>query len=308
MDKKKRILIVEDEDHMLSLLRYNLGKEDYEIDVAHNGEEGLGEVKKNRPDLIVSDVMMPKMDGYEFCRELRKEPDTKTIPFIFLTARGQLPDKIEGLRTGADDYITKPFVPRELIEMVNARLSRVEIYKDMASSDGLTGFYNQKATKEYLGAEVIRAGRLKIPLSVGFMDIDLFRKINERYGHPMGDQVLKKLAEVIKGSVSREDIAGRWGGEEFVLIFPTKTEEQAFDRLEDIRKKIESVKFIDRGPTVTISIGTSSFPNDADNADELVEKADKALFRAKSTGRNRIVRCSELGEEGNYGTSKSTHS
>ena len=289
MDKKKRILIVEDEDHMLSLLRYNLGREDFEIGVAHNGEEGLGEVKKNRPDLIVSDIMMPKMDGYEFCRELRKEPDTKTIPFIFLTARGQLPDKIEGLRTGADDYITKPFVPKELVEMVNARLSRVEIYKEMANSDGLTGFYNQKATKEYLGAEVIRAGRLKIPLSVGFMDIDLFRKVNERFGHPSGDSVLQTVAETIRGMMNKEDVAGRWGGEEFLLILPGVDESEALVRFEKIREEISRLTFRDKGLKVSFSIGVAAYPNDASNAEELVKKADMALLRAKKTGRNRVV-------------------
>jgi len=294
MDKKKRILIVEDEDHMLSLLKYNLGKEDFDIDVARDGEEGLCEVKKNRPDLIVSDIMMPKMDGYEFCRKLRKEPDTKTIPFIFLTARGQLPDKIEGLRTGADDYITKPFVPKELVEMVNARLSRVEIYKEMASSDGLTGFYNQKATKEYLCAEVIRAGRLNIPLSVGFMDIDLFRKVNERFGHPSGDSVLKTVAETLRGMMNKEDVAGRWGGEEFLLILPGNGESEALVRLENIREKISRLTFPDKELTVSFSIGVATYPGDALTAEELVKKADMALLRAKKTGRNRVVSFSSL--------------
>jgi len=295
--KKKRILIVDDENNILSLLQYNLGKEDYDVDVAHNGEEGLGEVKKNKPDIIISDVNMPKMDGYEFCRELRKEPETKTIPFIFLTARGQLPDKIEGLRTGADDYITKPFVPKELMEMVNARLSRVEIYKDMASSDGLTGFFNQKATKEYLNAEITRACRLNIPLSVGFMDIDLFRKVNERFGHPSGDSVLKAVAETIRGTMNKEDIAGRWGGEEFLLILPGVDESGALARLENIREKISRLTFPDIQLTVSLSIGAATYPNDAADCEELVKKADTALLRAKKTGRNRVVSFSGMNKE-----------
>jgi len=289
MEEMKRVLIVEDEEHMRSLIKYNLSKEHFEVATAKDGCDALEEVKKNKPDLIISDVMMPRMDGYEFCRKLRKEPDTKTIPFIFLTARGQLPDKIEGLRTGADDYITKPFVPKELIEMVNARLSRVEIYKDMASSDGLTGFYNQKATKEYLGAELIRAGRLGIPLSVGFMDIDLFRKVNERFGHPSGDSVLKTVAETIRGMMNKEDVAGRWGGEEFLLILPGVDESEALARLENIREKISRLTFPDKELTVSFSIGVAAYPNDASNSEELVKKADMALLRAKKTGRNRVV-------------------
>jgi len=289
MEGKKRVLVVEDEEHMRALLKYNLGKENYDIDTAKDGLEGLEEVKKQKPDLIISDIMMPKMDGYEFCKTLRDDPKTKTIPFIFLTAKGQLPDKVEGLRTGADDYITKPFIPKELIEMVNARLKRVEVYKKMADMDELTGLCNRRAIQEHLTAEIIRARRLDIPVSIGFMDIDLFRKINERFGHPIGDEVLKKLAETIRGSIEKEDIAGRWGGEEFVMIFPAKTKEQAVDRIEDIRGRIGKLEFQQKGLSITVSIGVAGFPKDAQNSDELVENADKALYRAKSTGRDRSV-------------------
>jgi diguanylate cyclase (GGDEF)-like protein len=294
MEGMKKVLIVEDEEHMRSLLKYNLNKENYEIYTAKDGCEGLEEAKKQKPDLIISDIMMPKMDGYEFCRTLREDPKTRTIPFIFLTARGQLPDKVEGLRTGADDYITKPFIPKELIEMVNARLKRVEVYKKMADIDELSGLYNHRALVEQLTAEVIRARRLGLSICVGFMDIDLFRKINERFGHPAGDEVIKKLAETIKDSIGKEDIAGRWGGEEFVVIFPTKTAEQVLKCLEDLRAKIEKLVFMEHGQSVTVSIGISSFPEDAQNADELIERADKALFRAKSTGRNRTVVYSKM--------------
>lgn len=279
---------------MRALLKYNLSRENYEVDIAKDGCEGLEEAKKQKPDLIISDIMMPKMDGYEFCRTLREDPKTRTIPFIFLTAKGQLPDKVEGLRTGADDYITKPFIPKELIEMVNARLKRVEVYKKMADIDELSGLYNHRALVEQLTAEVIRARRLGLSICVGFMDIDLFRKINERFGHPAGDEVIKKLAETIKDSIGKEDIGGRWGGEEFVVIFPTKTAEQVLKCLEDLRAKIEKLVFMEHGQSVTVSIGISSFPEDAQNVDELIERADKALFRAKSTGRNRMVVYSKM--------------
>jgi diguanylate cyclase (GGDEF)-like protein len=178
--------------------------------------------------------------------------------------------------------------------MVNARLSRVEIYKEMASSDGLTGFYNQKATKEYLCAEVIRADRLNIPLSVGFMDIDLFRKVNERFGHPSGDSVLKTVAETLRGMMNKEDVAGRWGGEEFLLILPGNGESEALVRLENIREKISRLTFPDKELTVSFSIGVATYPGDALTAEELVKKADMALLRAKKTGRNRVVSFSSL--------------
>jgi diguanylate cyclase (GGDEF)-like protein len=297
MESRKKVLVVEDEEHMRALLKYNLVKENYDVDTAKDGFEGLEEVKKQKPDLIISDIMMPKMDGYEFCRTLREDPKNKTIPFIFLTAKGQLPDKVEGLRTGADDYITKPFIPKELIEMVNARLKRVEVYKKMADIDELTELYNHRSTLEQLTAELIRAKRLELSICVGFLDIDLFRKINERFGHPVGDRVLIKLAEAIKKLLDKEDIAGRWGGEEFLIIFPEKTEEQAFKGLEAIRTGTEELTFAEEGLSVTVSIGVSSFPADARNVDELVALADKALYRAKSTGRNRTVLYSTMIKE-----------
>lgn len=296
MKQKKRVLVVEDEEHMRSLLKYNLNKENYEVNTAGDGFEGLEEVKRQKPDLIISDIMMPKMDGYEFCKILRDDPKTKTIPFIFLTAKGQLPDKVEGLRTGADDYITKPFVPKELIEMVNARLERVDVYKKMADIDELTELYNHRSLLEQLTAEVIRGRRLDIPIGVGFLDIDLFRKINERFGHPSGDAVLKELAETIKKSLEKEDIAGRWGGEEFLVIFPEKTGRQAFESLENMRMEIEKLSFPEKGLSVTVSIGVSSFPSDAKNVDELVVLADKAMYRAKNTGRNRTVLYSTIAD------------
>lgn len=289
MGNKKCVLVVEDEEHMRALLQYNLNRENYEVCTAKDGFEGLEEVKKQKPDLIISDIMMPKMDGYEFCKTLRDDPKNKTIPFIFLTAKGQLPDKVEGLRTGADDYITKPFVPRELIEMVNARLERVDVYKKMADIDELTELYNHRSLLEQLTAEVIRGRRLDIPICVGFLDIDLFRKINERFGHPVGDAVLKKIAETVKKPLEKEDVAGRWGGEEFLVIFPAKTGAQAFDSLETMRAEIEKLSFPEKGLSVTVSIGVSSFPSDAKSVDELVALADKAMYRAKNTGRNRTV-------------------
>ena len=145
MEDKRRVLVVEDEDNMRSLIKYNLSREDYDVRTARNGQEGLMLVKESRPDLIISDVMMPQMNGIEFCRILREDPDTKGIPFIFLSAKGQLPDKVEGLDTGADDYMTKPFVPKELLEMVKVRIKRVDVYKHIADTDSLTSLYNHRA-------------------------------------------------------------------------------------------------------------------------------------------------------------------
>ena len=289
MEDKKKILIVEDEDNMLSLLKYNLSKEDFDVYIARDGREGLEKVKSGKPDLIVSDVMMPNMDGFEFCRNLRKDPETRTIPFIFLTARGQLPDKLEGLQTGADDYITKPFVPKELVAMVHARLNRTDVYKELADSDRLTGLFNKKALEQNISAEIVRAKRLNIPLSLGFLDIDLFRKVNERFGHEAGDEAIRGVASVIKNSLETDDIAGRFGGEEFIIVLPNKVPADAFKRLEELRIRIANISFHEHDLKVAVSIGSSTFPQDAEDMKGLIKKSDEALYRAKKTGRNRTV-------------------
>jgi len=294
MEEVKKVLIVDDEEHMRALLKYNLSKENYDIRTANDGEQALEEVKKQIPDLIISDVMMPRMDGYEFCMTLREDPKTKTIPFIFLTAKGQLPDKIAGLKKGADDYLTKPFVPKELVEMVNARLKRVQVYKEMADTDALTGLYNKRSLLEHIHAEMIRAKRMGILLCIGFIDIDFFRTINNRYGHSVGDEVLISVSGAIRKSIQKEDFAGRYGGEEFMVIYVAKTVEQAAVDLEELRKNIEQLSFAQPDLKVMVSIGVSCFPDDGGDLKELVSKADQAMYQAKHTGMNRVVTYSNM--------------
>jgi diguanylate cyclase (GGDEF)-like protein len=292
-----KILIVDDEAHMRELLRYNFKKEGYEVEIASNGIEGIDVVKKDRPDLIISDVMMPKMDGIEFCKTLRGRPESEAIPFIFLTAKGQLPDKIAGLRIGADDYITKPFIPKELIEMVNTRMKRVKVYKEGSEIDELTGIYNRKFMKERLASDLDKAGRLGLPLALGFIDVDAFGKVNDKYGHPVGDVVLKSLAESLSKSIKEDHALARYGGEEFVAIMLATAREEALRLMEEARARVENTKFSHEGKEldlkVTVSIGVSFYPEDAQDPDGLISCADKALFTAKNRGRNRVAVLSE---------------
>lgn len=288
-----KILIVDDESHMLELLRYNFKKEGYEVAVASDGAEGVESVKKEKPDLIISDVMMPRMDGIEFCKALREKEETNSIPFIFLTAKGQLPDKITGLKTGADDYITKPFIPRELIEMVNTRLKRISVYKEKAEIDELTNIYNRKYFKDKLASDLSKAERLGIPLALGFIDIDRFGEVNDRYGHPVGDIVLRDLAGVMKRLVSGENTLARYGGEEFVVIMPVSREDEDLKLMEEICRRVEDARFSYSGKEielkVTVSIGVAFFPRDAKDADSIISAADRALYIAKNGGRNRVA-------------------
>lgn len=289
----KKILVVDDEKHMQELLKYHLLKNGYEVRVAGNGLEALAEVKQSKPDLIISDVMMPKMDGYEFCKKLREEDETKTIPFIFLTAKGQLPDKIQGLKIGADDYIVKPFNPEELMQMVKARSKRVEIYMEAANLDELTGIYNLRYLRERLKEELDKAIKTSQYLTVCFIDIDQFSKVNDTLGHPVGDQVIKRIAEIMKENIRISDILARYGGEEFVAVLEETNPEDAYRVMERVRNAIENERFRykdkDLNIKVTVSIGVAGYPKNEKVGQELIEKADKALYMAKEQGRNRVV-------------------
>ncbi len=289
----KNVLVVDDEKHMQELLKYHLLKNGYEVRVSGNGLEALAEVKQSKPDLIISDVMMPKMDGYEFCKKLREDDGTKTIPFIFLTAKGQLPDKIQGLKIGADDYIVKPFNPEELMQMVKARSKRVEIYMEAANLDELTGIYNLRYLRERLKEDLDKAIKTSQYLAVCFIDIDQFSKVNDTLGHPVGDQVIKRIAEVIKENIRFSDILARYGGEEFVAVLEETNPEDAHRIMERVRGAIENERFRykdkDLNIKVTVSIGVAGYPKNEKVGQELIEKADKALYMAKEQGRNRVV-------------------
>jgi diguanylate cyclase (GGDEF)-like protein len=299
MNDKRTIIVVEDEENMRSLLSYNLEKEGYDVATANNGEEGLLQVREHHPDLIISDVMMPKMNGYDFCLALRDDVATQGIPFIFLSAKGQLPDKFEGLNRGADDYITKPFNINELLAMVKTRMKRVDIYKHIADTDELTSLLNRRALLEHLHGDIERARKFGRNLCVGFLDIDLFRKINERYGHPAADIALAKLAQTIKGMLHERDFAGRYGGEEFLVVLADKDRDKALCVLEDIRSVIEKMIFDVPTLRVTLSIGAACFPEDAGDMEQLIDASDKALLVAKHTGRNRVIMFSKVKEAKN---------
>jgi two-component system cell cycle response regulator len=289
----KKVLVVDDEKHMQELVKYHLLKNGYEVKVAGNGLEGIEAVERDKPDLIISDIMMPKIDGYEFCRRIRDNKDTKTIPFIFLTAKGQLPDKIQGLKTGADDYIVKPFNPQELIQMVKSRSRRVEAYLEEANLDELTGIYNLRYLRGRLREVLNKAIRLSQYLSICFIDIDRFGKVNDSFGHPAGDTVLKRVAELIKENIRFTDILARYGGEEFVVVMEGSKTEDAYRSMERVRQSIETANFKHKDKElelkITVSVGIAGFPKNGCADAELIEKADQALLRAKEQGKNKVI-------------------
>jgi len=296
--KKKQplVLIVDDVAKNLQLLGNILKKENYRIAAASNGKQAVAIAINTSPDLILLDVMMPEMDGFEACSKLKNIPQTKDIPIIFLTAKVETEDIIKGFKVGAVDYVTKPFNSYELLARVKTHLE-LKISKDLLEeknkllemlsvTDGLTGLYNHRYIVDALSQRITEARRYRQPLSVVMLDIDYFKKINDKYGHVFGDEVLIKISSVIEETIRKVDIAGRYGGEEFLIVIPGTDFSGAYKIAERIRESIEKIKWDNDGLKVTISGGICKFKDE--DSEKLITKADRLLYKAKESGRDRI--------------------
>lgn len=295
-EKQPLVLIVDDVAKNLQLLGNILKKENYRIAAANNGKQAVAIASDINPDLILLDVMMPEMDGFEACGKLKNIPETKDIPIIFLTAKVETEDMIKGFKAGAVDYVTKPFNSYELLARVKTHLE-LKISRDLLEkknklleilsiTDGLTGLYNHRYIVDALSQRITETRRYGKPLSIVMLDIDYFKKINDKYGHVFGDEVLIKISSVIEETVRKVDIAGRYGGEEFLIVIPDTDSSGAYKTAERIRESIEKIKWDKDGQKVTISGGVCEFKDE--DSEKLIAKADKLLYRAKESGRNRI--------------------
>lgn len=304
---KARVLLVEDDPLQAEATKELLITAGYEVLWANDGVNAIKIVKGEKPDIILLDVILPGLDGYEVCRWLKLEDSTKGIPVIMLTIKKDLSDKISGLQIGADDYLPKPYNALELnariyaslrnkalqdeLKMKNSQLEEL-LYKVeyMAITDALTGLYNRRRFHDVLTKEFERSKRYNTPFSLTMLDIDHFKGINDGFGHLAGDLVLKQVAKVIQKSIRDIDTASRYGGEEFMLILPNTDAKGSIHVAERIRTAVESHSFesLNNGK-ITISIGISGMPDSLlNNEDRLIRCTDIALYRAKEKGRNRV--------------------
>lgn len=295
---KQTILIVDDAPANIKVLGEAL-KFDYHIIVATNGEKALQIAASSKPpDLILMDIIMPGMDGYEACKKLKQEEQTRNIPVVFITAKDQEEDETHGLELGAVDYITKPFS----LPIVKARVKthlELKRHRDnlehLSACDGLTGIPNRRRFEEMFDQEWKRSIRQSRALSLVMMDIDYFKLFNDHYGHLLGDDCLKLVAETLLVTIRRPgDFVARYGGEEFVCILPETDKEGAFTVAELFRKSIDHLKMKHEkshiSDHVTISLGVATTIPKAEKAMKfLIEEADKALYQAKEAGRNRVI-------------------
>jgi diguanylate cyclase (GGDEF)-like protein len=292
--ERARVLVVDDQRLNLNIL-HGLLKDDYQVMVATSGEQGLKAATTGRPDLILLDINMPGLDGYEVCRRLKQDPVTKQIPIIFITAMSDSEDETRGLELGAADYITKPFHAAVVRARVNTQI-RLKQHSDLLESyafrDGLTGLANRRAFDDRSVAEWNRCRRTATPLSALMIDVDHFKLYNDSYGHGQGDECLRSVARALNSRVQRtSDLLARYGGEEFVVLLPDTDQSAALAVGERLREAVEQLHMEHRASKVTdhvtISVGVATAVPSAEGLlVSLLEQADGMLYACKSAGRN----------------------
>ncbi|MEY8709805.1 diguanylate cyclase domain-containing protein [Mangrovibacter phragmitis] len=294
---KPRILIVDDQPvniHTLSAVFHG----ELDIIVATSGEKALHLALKQKPDLILLDIVMPDIDGYEVCRKLKNDPITEWIPIIFVTAETEANVEAYGFEIGAVDFIAKPINPAIVRARVMTQLM-LKLYMDnmreVAWLDGLTGLYNRRRFDEMLKQHWLLCRREQRPLAIIMLDVDFFKRFNDNYGHQKGDDCLRAIAIALKGTLRRPmDMVFRYGGEEFTCLLPLTDLAGAQERASAILNAIKALQIPHAtsrvSPFVTISIGIAcTIPEQEKGEEDLLNHSDQALYQSKSDGRNRIT-------------------
>jgi diguanylate cyclase (GGDEF)-like protein len=291
-----RILLVDDAMENIQILHHAL-RDEHEVLFALDGEKALQIALEQQPDLILLDAVMPGMDGYAVCAELRSSPRLQDIPVIFVTALSQPEDETRALEAGAVDFISKPFNVAVVRARVRSQLTikrQADAMRELSMTDVLTGVANRRSFNDTIDAEWRRCARACLPLSVIMIDIDHFKLYNDHYGHQAGDTCLQQISAAMKRCATRpQDLLARYGGEEFILLLPQEglegTEVVANRILEEVRKLAIPHAASTTAMHVTVSLGLASVqpPPDSTEASALIRAADSNLYRAKQTGRNR---------------------
>lgn len=295
MSPLQTVLVVDDEKQNRSLLA-ELLKDDCRVILAKNGDQALERTHEQKPDLILLDVLMPEMSGYQVIQTLKKDDETRHIPIIFISALDSPADEERGLDLGAVDYITKPFHPSIVRKRVRNHLQSVHqrhLLESLAMIDSLTEIANRRRYNEVLENEWRRGARSRSPLSLAIIDVDHFKAYNDHLGHAEGDHVLRKIAGTLSGFVRRPgDLIARYGGEEFVLVLPNTDATAAASIGNEIRASVEALRLphpnspVSRHITVSLG-GMTVTPSNGEIEPRLFQEADAALYAAKAEGRNR---------------------
>jgi len=296
-----RVVVVDDDAAIRRLVSLFLKRSGYEVREFATGEEARTALPATPWDLAILDRRLPDLDGLVLCHELKSNPELRNRYVIMLTGEADQEDKVQGLDLGADDYITKPFQPPELLARIRAGKRIIDLQKELMETnrrlellsitDGLTKLYNHRYFQDELLRAFDESQRYQRPLSLAMVDIDFFKKVNDTYGHAVGDEVLKAVSRMFQQSIRSTDLAARYGGEEFAVMMPETELQDAITFAEKIRSLVEAAEVpTAAGPLrITVSIGVSTVPHTRiRTAHEVVVAADRALYRAKKNGRNQV--------------------
>jgi diguanylate cyclase (GGDEF)-like protein len=294
-DRPLTVLVAEDHKDLMEMLKTVLSRSRHRVVSAGDGEEAMEQLARERVDIALLDIMMPKMTAFQVCRKIREDPRLKSIYVIFLTALAGENERVKGLEAGADDYITKPFYFPELLARISVgeRLThrRWEVERQ-AVRDPLTGLYNRRMLEERLNDEFERAKRYQRPLSLLMIDIDNLKLVNDVYGHDWGDAVLQKIAQRLREKTRKSDIPVRYGGDEFVMVLPETPLQGALQAADKIRQEAKSLVFDPQSSapfSVTVSIGAASTSEKMyAHWREILKAADVAVYGAKTTGKDSV--------------------
>lgn len=282
------ILIVDDNHNNIDFLVGLLAE--YDISVAIDGERALEQIAEERPELILLDVSMPEMDGYEVCSIIKSNPKTKDIPVLFLSAHTDAESIVKGFDVGGVDYITKPYRPREVLARVETHLKLKELRDElekMAYEDPMTGIANRRRFFEKIHILFSKVQSNNLPLYLFAVDIDKFKKINDTFGHDIGDAVIGVLVEIVKKELGKNDCISRFGGDEFVIMTMQSNQEKALNLVKKIQENIAKTHFL-RGVSIhfSVSIGIVEIENFDENIDTLLKRADQNLYKEKRSKRD----------------------
>lgn len=297
-EEMPQILLVEDTEVDAKIIENALEEESFQLTMVKNGKDVFSTIRQKEIDLILLDILLPDMNGFEICRRLKK--NHKNIQVVIVTCLDDLESKIKGIELGVDDFLVKPIIGRELKARVKTLLEkkvhldslRTHYHDALGRSqvDWLTGLYNHGYFQEFLGYELKRALEQGFPVSLIMIDVDNFKRYNDTLGHSAGDAILREMGQVVRNSIREVDFAARYGGEEFAVVLPYVQRENAIIIAKRIHKAFTSHEFfpeksIELG-NPTVSMGIAIFPEEASNKADLIIQADSMLYKAKQSGKN----------------------
>jgi two-component system cell cycle response regulator len=299
------VLLVEDNESDSRMVRHFLKDLPLQINSVASGKEAVKVAQSGGADLMLLDILLPDVDGFEVCRQVKNSERGRDIPLVVITCLDDMESKFKCLELNVDDFLVKPIVPRELRARVKIllekkkRLDKLRSQYDAALNsavvDRLTGLYNHGFFKKFLDLEIKKSLRHKYPITLIMIDIDDFKRYNDSFGHPVGDKILQELAQVLRKTVREVDLVARYGGDEFAVVLPYSDSQGALRVAQRIDQAIKSPGFSAKVPTaqkeLTVSMGVAWYPADAVHADELIHSADQRLYGAKLKGKNQIAAC-----------------